>query len=259
MHPRVRSGNPAFSLGYPFEDNGLQYTAAGWVIFNKWRRQYVLHEVERRERKKGQMCLFRLIHRRKRRDITSVTVFWSHTGVWAFLKPLTANIRGVLESRAGVSSSSGSFLPLFVFCRKMFVAAQGFSFCRARLFSAEKKTKKQEGEKTNLQAERANKLARVQGLLIVWKMSCFAQEDCVARNYAPTTDNTADASATQTLYMYLFLFFKEWSNIRWTLVQLPPSEPIQYNLQCLAESVFSSHFRPLGSNPCWTFLAVKLR
>lgn len=31
----IRQENPVFSLGYPIEDNGLQYTAAGWVIFNK--------------------------------------------------------------------------------------------------------------------------------------------------------------------------------------------------------------------------------
>lgn len=179
-------------MGYFF--NKMETT---WCI--TWIRE------EREREKKGQTCLFRLIHRRTRRDITSI----SHQ-----LLNVCETANGK-HQRAGLSHAVAFHHRLdprfpFVFWRKKFAPARGsVSAVRASFLP-----KKREGEKKNPVAERANKLARVQGLLIVWKMSCLAQEDCVARNYTPTTDNTADASATRRLYLYLFLFFKEWPNIR---------------------------------------------
>lgn len=202
----IRQENPVFSLGYPIEDNGLQYTAAGWVIFNKMETTWCITWIrEERERKKEQTCLFRLIHRRTRRDITSVTVFRSPTSVWTFAKPLTANIR----ERAWVTRRR--FIIVWILASLLSSGGRcllwrGVQFLPcAPLFCP-----KNEREKRKiLVAEWANKLARVQGVLIVWKMSCLAQEDCVARNYTPTTDNTADASAnTDTVSVPLFVFLK---------------------------------------------------
>lgn len=147
-----------------------------------------------------------------------------------------------LESRSGVSSSSGCFLA-FVFWKEMLCPSAGFSVSTVRTSPLlEKKKKRMRGrkeKKKNRRPEQANKLARVQGLLIVWKMSYLAREDCAAHMNKPTNDNNADASATQTLYLCLFFFVccffsfcKEWSNIRHYTVTPIKTNTVGFTLCC---------------------------